>query len=303
MILAALCLACAACGSSSSGGMPPVPAAYALNHPDTATMGAVKVQTRDIGCGGHLVLRDPGAHFAAATRQQVQAYMATFGKLTDFATTITPAEQTLGDAAFKFTPWYEPQLPALPAALAWVPGASACFGRIKLTNSGTAPVQVSRAGVALAAVPAPNTFAYNVTDICSLAQSAGCPPAPTKAVAPQCFYYVNLILHATQPGAQSIGNVVANTPRDSYGGTCPTPLTIAPGKTVEILLKLTSAQGAMLDSVAPLVQMSDSATPAQIPVEAWQLVFTSTTTQRTCYALTGDHFVSVANPSARQKCV
>jgi hypothetical protein len=178
LLVALVLLACGGLGGpGGASSAPPTPtptftpttppdpsAAVRLNAAAGETVGGVHLQIYGHGaylntvftypqlgftCGPHLVLA--AARPAATSASDVQAI------------------RSYASGALQVTREGYP-IPGAPppAALRWVAGSTSCVAELQLSNVGGTPLQITQAGIRLAAAVEPNGYRYAQLDVCSV---------------------------------------------------------------------------------------------------------------------------------------
>jgi hypothetical protein len=186
----------------------------------------------------------------------------------------------------QYVPEEDAQLPPLPDTLEWIPGGKDCGGLFDLTNAGTENVQILGMGATLMSPPVQNSFAYHLLSLCSV-DSSTCGAGGGY----QCYYTVGVKFQGNAVGTHLDGQVQAVLGPD--GGSCPTPVTLAPAQTVEIYLDLSAAPSNLIFKVAPTVTLTTSSGTSLVSLpQAFDSTLTfADSSQLSCYDLQGDTFV------------
>jgi hypothetical protein len=174
----------------------------------------------------------------------------------------------------------------LPNGFAAVLGAfSSCDSIWEITNTGQDVVQITKIDLRYATDPQPNTYQYNLIDLCTL-------PIQTKAS--MCSGGRggggDVQTYSFQPGMGSTGTIVSSQETGS--------LSIDPGATVKVYLVVTPKDKSNPDyiySIVPQLTLDTSSQPQDIPQMTSTIAFIDSN-QVSCYQLQSDNtFLQVNN--------
>lgn len=302
-ILAALVALLAACGISSpsqaahtvSTAMPSVTATPTLsttlrfNSAASVDVDGLHIQTSGVDCGAWFVLNGQQRAYDSGTIQQMKAYAEAFVEKYYLANeTADPGSHP----PVTFTSQFAAMLPRLPSSWQVVPGSDfnprgQCTGLFDITNIGTTDIQISSFGATLAAMPVPNNTDYRLVNVCTLIEQQW-PCAGLFGGGPICDYAAYVNLQSGQVGTHFDAPVKV----DQGDGTCSTPITVAPGKVVEIYLKLVSKSALLYTvSLALTLNTGAGATTVDLPSAFNTSLAFANDGQFSCYGLQGSTFV------------
>lgn len=240
-------------------------------------MDGLHIQTDGVNCGSWIVLSGQQTTYDIGTIQQTRAYVAAYQKAAN------------GDGSSK--------LPPLPITLQEVPGATAdgCAGDFVITNTGTSDIQIVSFSAELAANPLKNAFAYRLVDVCSLLGVRDFACQGSSGGNSPCAYAATVSLTGGAANMRANAPVVvqAATGGDTTG--CPTPITVAPAKAVEIFLSFISKPANLIYKLKLALTLNTAAGAKTINLPS---SFDTTLTfddesLHSCYALQENTFVAL----------
>jgi hypothetical protein len=191
-----------------------------------------------------------------------------------------------------------------PSTLLWVPGSAKtvavgglmtyCAGELQITNTGSAPVQISSAGIQIVQAPQPNNYQYRTIDVCTVLTDPNIPwECTSRPSTPTSCSVYHVTIHLNDSNA---GTTMTQTPMAFPGpleATCP-ELTINPSATVNLSLEFNSPNtpSNWIYSVVPQLTLSSSSGPNVVPLPqlASTLAFAEDS-QISCYGLQSNTFV------------
>lgn len=242
---------------------------------------------------GHLVLASNRTTYSQAEIAQMRSYLTTYiqggvanAKIQSEGTQPPPTLRWVLGGETTTVPGASQGRPGQPG-----PG---CKATLTLTNTGTAPLQISKVGVQLKAQPQPNTYQYHLIDICSVS-GLKWPYCPINGSAGggSCSIYFATIQLGT--GKQ---NDVFSTPLTGNPGCS---MTLPP--TAQITLNLTFSLPAngpqnLIYPIEPVftVETTQGYQQVTLPQLAGTLAFASAS-QFSCYGLQGTTFALLKSPT------
>ncbi len=195
-------------------------------------------------------------------------------------------------------------VPTIPAELSdvvkWAPGAPNCFGTLEITNTSQSTVEIAGIEAKLAVDATPNTFSYQLLDVCTVANQQ-C--TERGGVGVPCFYWASVQLLGGHAGTQVVAPLQAKPAEP--GGTvadCPVPLILAPTKAIRIFLKFSSAPQYFVYTVSLGLQLGAGSltTILDVPEGLNQhLVFVDRSSAFSCYGLQGTQFAIETQPPSQ----
>jgi hypothetical protein len=206
-----------------------------------------------------------------------------------------------------YTAWENrSQEPPVPPELVWTSGAPAehlgpfvfngCYADLQLTNTGATPVQISKVGVRVTAVPQPNHYQYRLINLCSLLPSGSGCLFPYGGVPNECEVYQATVQITGKTPGTSFANKLVGVLESPSDPPCP-EFTLAPGQTLEAQINytLTNLPSNFIYSVMPQLTFDLPTGPQTIELKqlGTTLVFAEQS-QFSCYTLQGDAFMPMA---------
>lgn len=216
-----------------------------------------------LDCEDWTVLKEPTAHYDAGALAAISAYF------TD--------------------PVQGKSRPALPSTLQEVSGGAECFGALLITNTGSSPVQISQVGLSWLGDTAPNTFQYNLVDLCTfpeyVAAIGGAPECPgDKGHESVCPYMADFHLAGGIRGTHRDTPVTTDHP-----SSCP-PLVVQPGGDPAIIeLTMESTQPSLYSlSLTLTVTVGGVTEIVDLPESLDSMLVFAAHSQFACYGLQSD---------------
>jgi hypothetical protein len=178
--------------------------------------------------------------------------------------------------------------PRPPDTLAWIPVArlsEPCGVGLEITNTGQSPVQVTAAGVVMAAGARAGPPEYRLIDACSIAPNPDeCPPARGGTPTNCDIYEVNLALGG------DAGDAISAPPMPQTADPSCGEMTLPPAGVKDLYMILTSAKP-LVYTVAPRLDLAtaEGTRTLIIPRLTATLAFAADS-QFSCYELHGTSF-------------
>lgn len=273
----------------------PISLLVGLNSPASADMNGMHIQTDGLGCTNQLVLKNPQATYDDTAIQQMQTYLAAFGKTTRYKFPPPP------DGIFFYTPELASHLPPLPDTLQWVQGGTGCVGSLDFTPTGNEPIEIDSLGVTYDTDAQPNTFPYQLVDMCSV---LGLQPNPGICACDgcgsgvPCVYQAPFTLQAGPAGTAVKVPITTNFDDEQ----CPLPLMLDPNQPVVQVVHLkpnsSLAQELYRVRLTVTITTAEGTQTLTLPASFTSSLAFATASQLSCYKLQGNTFTQepVPNP-------